>query len=123
MQLNAARVFVNDIAAAKVFYSQSLALPLKHDGADYGFCVFRPGNMDLVIELVPADAPSDDLDLVGRFTGLSFSVADIQSKYVEMLANGIAFASQPERQVWGGILATFKDPAGNELQLVQQAAV
>jgi len=26
-------------------------------------------------------------------------------------------------QSWGGILATFKDPAGNELQLVQQAAV
>lgn len=69
------------------------------------------------------DAPSDDLDLVGRFTGLSFTVADMQSKYAEMLANGVTFAGQPERQVWGGILATFKDPAGNELQLVQQPAV
>jgi predicted enzyme related to lactoylglutathione lyase len=28
-------------------------------------------------------------------------------------------ALSAERQTWGGILATFRDPAGNELQLVQ----
>lgn len=47
---------------------------------------------------------------------------DIQVKYAEMLARGVAFTGQPERQSWGGILATFKDPADNGLQLVQSAA-
>jgi predicted enzyme related to lactoylglutathione lyase len=122
MHLNSARIFVDDIAAAKSFYSQGLALPLKHGGDDYGFYVFRAGNVDLVVELVAADSPADDQDLVGRFTGLSFTVADIQSKYAEMLAKGITFTGEPKRQGWGGILATFKDSAGNELQLVQQAA-
>jgi catechol 2,3-dioxygenase-like lactoylglutathione lyase family enzyme len=123
MKLNSARVFVNDIAAAKSFYSESLALPLRHGGEEFGFFVFCPGAMDLIVELVPADAPLEDLGLVGRFTGLSFTVTDIQSKYAEMLGKGITFTGRPEAQSWGGILATFKDPAGNELQLVQQAAV
>lgn len=122
MQLNTARVFVDDMAAAKAFYSQSLALPLHHDGEAYGFCVFRPGGVDLVVELVPSDAPADDRELVGRFTGLSFTVADIQSRYAELLAKGVPFTGEPERQGWGGILATFQDPAGNALQLVQAAA-
>jgi predicted enzyme related to lactoylglutathione lyase len=122
MKLNSARIFVNDIAAAKLFYSQNLALPMQHGGDEYGFYVFRPGSMDLIVELVAADAPEDDRSLVGRFTGLSFTVADIQSKYAEMLAQGIKFTGPPELQAWGGILATFMDPAGNQLQLVQQAA-
>ena len=28
----------------------------------------------------------------------------------------------PERQIWGGILATFCDPSGNQLQIVQRPA-
>jgi catechol 2,3-dioxygenase-like lactoylglutathione lyase family enzyme len=59
MQLNTARIFVDDIAAAKLFYSQSLGLPLQYDGEQYGFCLFRPGNVDLVVEVVPPDAPAD----------------------------------------------------------------
>jgi catechol 2,3-dioxygenase-like lactoylglutathione lyase family enzyme len=33
---------------------------------------------------------------------------------------GVAFTGLPEQQSWGGILATLRDPAGNELQLVQR---
>jgi len=119
MKLNTARVFVNDIAAAKAFYLQTLSLPLKVDGEDHGFCVFHSGGAELVVEAVPADAPSDERILVGRFTGLSFTVQDIQAKYMELLAKGVAFSGTPERQTWGGTLATFKDCSGNELQLVQ----
>jgi predicted enzyme related to lactoylglutathione lyase len=59
---------------------------------------------------------------VGRFTGLSFSVPDIQSKYAELLSKGVTFSGAPEAQAWGGTLATFTDPAGNALQLVQARA-
>lgn len=37
-------------------------------------------------------------------------------------AKGVAFSGAPEPQAWGGTLATFMDPAGNRLQLVQQRA-
>ena len=122
MELNAARIFVTDLAEAKSFYETALALPLKIDGEEHGFLVFRSGGLDVIVESVSVDAPDDDRALVGRFTGLSFAVQDIQSKYTELLAKGVTFAGAPERQAWGGTLATFMDPAGNGLQLVQGRA-
>ena len=122
MKLNTARVFVKDIAAARSFYANLLGLPLKVDGERFGYCVFDSGAMELVVESVPDDAPDEERLLVGRFTGLSFTVHDIRARYVELLSQGVAFSGEPERQAWGGTLATFADPAGNELQLVEPPA-
>jgi predicted enzyme related to lactoylglutathione lyase len=120
MQLRTARIFVRDLPGASRFYEEILGLPLKADGREQGFCVFDAGSMSLVVEHVDTNAPAEDQVLVGRFTGLSFDVADVQSKYMELSALGVAFTGLPEQQDWGGILATLRDPAGNELQLVQQ---
>lgn len=123
MELNTARVFVTNLAQARSFYELALGLPLQTDGASHGFLHFRSGGLDLIVEAVPVDAPDDDLVLVGRFTGLSFTVPDIGSKYQELLAKGVTFSGAPEAQAWGGSLATFMDTAGNGLQLVQGRAV
>ncbi|BEP54318.1 hypothetical protein GmRootV118_15620 [Variovorax sp. V118] len=120
MQLHTARIFVQDLALASRFYEQILGLPLKADGREHGFCVFGAGPMSLVVERVDEDAPAEDQALIGRFTGLSFDVEDIQAKYNELSSRGVTFSGLPEPQSWGGILATLRDPAGNELQLVQQ---
>ena len=120
MQLRTARIFVRDLPSASRFYEEILGLPLKANGSEQGFCVFGAGATSLVVERVDADAPVEDQVLVGRFTGLSFDVADIHSKVRELSTLGVAFTGLPERQGWGGILATLRDPAGNELQLVQQ---
>jgi predicted enzyme related to lactoylglutathione lyase len=119
MNLSTARVFVNDLQAAKRFYEQTLGLPLKADGGAYGYCVFAAGNCELVIETVNADADADDVAMIGRFTGLSFRVDDIAATHASLQARGVSFASSPERQAWGGIIATLRDPAGNQLQIVQ----
>ena len=119
MELNTARVFVNDIDIARHFYSSKLGLPLKVDGGQHGYCVFKAGNTELVIEVVADDAPEEDRVLVGRFTGLSFNVKDIIEKHRQLVALGVTFTGAPERQFWGDILATLQDPSGNELQIVQ----
>lgn len=119
MQLTAVRLFVRDIAQARDFYAQALGLPLRSDGTQHGYCVFAAGPASLVVEAVAPEAPADDQALVGRFTGLSFAVTDIQARYQELTARGVPFCAAPEVQAWGGITATFKDPAGNELQLAQ----
>jgi uncharacterized glyoxalase superfamily protein PhnB len=75
----------------------------------------------LVVEAVATDAPQDEEVLVGRFTGLSFTVTDIQAEFSNLVSRGVVFTGSPERQAWGGTLATLRDPAGNELQLVQYA--
>jgi len=123
MNLSAARIFVQDISQARQFYAESLGFPLKVDGSEFGYCVFEAGKVELVVEVVGQDAPEEEQILVGRFTGLSFSVDDVHMKHSELAAKGVAFSGPPEEQEWGGTLATLRDPAGNELQIVQYAAV
>jgi catechol 2,3-dioxygenase-like lactoylglutathione lyase family enzyme len=122
MNLNTARVFVRDIKKAKVFYASALGLPVKAEGLAQGYCVFNAGNSELVIESVAPDAPEEDQALVGRFTGLSFQVADVHKKYTELSAKGVEFSGLSEQQFWGGTLATLRDPDGNQLQIVHRPA-
>ena len=67
------------------------------------------------------DAPEEEEILVGRFTGLSFTVQNAAAKHQELSARGVPFTGLPEKQQWGAILATLQDPSGNELQIVQHA--
>lgn len=121
MQLGAVRLFVDDIVSARHFYSETLRLALKHDGSAFGYCVFACGPVELVVEVVDPDAPPDDRSLVGRFSGVSFTVADIHTERRRLGGLGVAFPGEPELQPWGGWLATFLDPSGNALQLAQRA--
>jgi predicted enzyme related to lactoylglutathione lyase len=121
MNLGAARIFVRDITEAMAFYSQRLGLKIKTADEERGFCMFDTGEVKLIVEAgAPDDAEGDEL--VGRFTGLSFPVVDIRAKHLQLSAAGVEFTGVPEQQYWGGWLATFKDPAGNGLQLFQQPA-
>ncbi len=119
MKLAAARIFVSNLEEAVAFYEVQLGLRVGARAPDLGYAVLEAGTCDLVIERVPGDAPPDEQVLVGRFTGLSFSVGDIQALYQALRGQGVPFTGEPEPQPWGGTLATLRDPAGNELQLVQ----
>jgi len=122
MNLNTVRIFVRDLTQARQFYEHAVGLTLKADGVNYGYCVFQAGSAELVVETVGDDAPDEEQVLVGRFTGLSFAVDDVLAKYEELTARGVVFTGTPEVQAWGGTLATFRDPAGNELQMAQHPA-
>ena len=126
MRLSAVRLFVHELAPARRFYEGVLGLPLRREGP--GWCVFAlaasggaadPAAPALVLESVSPEAPEDEQALVGRFSGVSFAVADIQVAFRQLQAGGVFFTGAPERQAWGGWLATFEDPAGNRLQIVQ----
>lgn len=64
--------------------------------------------------------------MVGRMAAGSF--AGIGSgrgrggAYRDLEARSVQSSGAPERQAWGGIVATFVDPSGNELQLVELPA-
>lgn len=119
MKLSALRLFVHRLDRAHDFYAHALGLPLKAAQPAQGWCVFALGDVDLVVEAVPPDADEDEQALVGRLTGLSFAVADIQAAQLDLTARGVPFVGPAERQAWGGWLATLEDPDGNQLQLVQ----
>ncbi|MBL8516956.1 MAG: VOC family protein [Betaproteobacteria bacterium] len=122
MKLGAVRIFVHSLVAAQAFYEETLGLPRVAGGSAFGYCVFEmdgPGDAQLVIEAVSLDAPLEDRELVGRFTGVSFTVPDVSALHAALTERGVKFTDPPERQPWGGVLATFLDPSGNELQIVE----
>jgi len=41
---------------------------------------------------------------------------------IAVVGMSVRFPGAPEAQSWGGLLATLRDPAGNEIQLVQYPA-
>jgi catechol 2,3-dioxygenase-like lactoylglutathione lyase family enzyme len=120
VNLNTARVFVRDIERARQFYVDALGLKLHAQDLAQGYCVFNAGNCELVVESVHPEAPANDHCLVGRFTGLSFLVPSVHVAHQDLVSRGVVFTTPPERQFWGGTLATFRDPDGNLFQIVHR---
>ena len=112
-RLGAVRIFVRDIARARQFYGETLDLPERIDGKD--FSAFRVAGVDVVVETVSADQES----LAGRFAGVSFAVADIDAAVADLRAAGVTITGEPEKQIWGGIMAHIADPDRNEITLVE----
>lgn len=122
LNLNTARIFVRDITRAREFYAGTLGLKVNAHNLAQGYCVLSAGNCELVLEAVAFDAPAEEQRLVGRFTGLSFQVPSVHVAHQDFVTRGVVFTGPPERQSWGGTLATLQDPDGNELQIVQRGS-
>lgn len=50
---------------------------------------------------------------------VNFQVRNIQRAHARLAAAGVNFSRAPEQEPWGGWIATFQDPDGNTLQLLQ----
>jgi catechol 2,3-dioxygenase-like lactoylglutathione lyase family enzyme len=116
MQLYGVRVFVDDYEAARRFYAETLGLEVSWEMAEDGVAGFDIGGAVLIVEAVRTH--HEYADLVGRFLGVSLQVEDIEATWRALDAKGVEFEAPPEKQLWGGTLAHFKDPAGNVLTLL-----
>ena len=112
--VSAVRIFVDDIARARHFYRDVLAL--RETSATPEWAVFDLDGKNIIVEMVPPDDPEHDL--VGRLLAVSFEVDDIDAVYRTLKAKGVVFEGPPEKQSWGGTLAFPRDPDGNILTLV-----
>ena len=97
------------------FYHDLLQLPLHSRSA--GFIAFQVGegarfNLGLHDQV---DGPARDPYRIM----VNLGVNDIQQEYQRLRGAGVEFLRPPEREHWGGWVATFKDPDGNILQLLQ----
>jgi catechol 2,3-dioxygenase-like lactoylglutathione lyase family enzyme len=118
MKLYGCRVFVDDLAQARVFYGDTLGLTVKWD---YGTAVGYDVGADLIVEAFDDQEDEEDPDLLrspGGFLGVSLQVDDIDACYRDLQIKGVHFVAPPEKMPWGGTLAHFKDPSGNVLTLL-----
>lgn len=50
---------------------------------------------------------------------VNLGVTDIHQEYQRLCQEGVEFIRPPEQEHWGGWVATFRDPDGNVLQLLE----
>ena len=96
------------------FYHDVLQLPLhsRHDD----FIAFELGDIRFNIGLHDrVKGVSQDPFRVMPHLG----VQDIHAVCESLKAEGVEFLRPPEQEHWGGWIATFKDPDGNILQMLQ----
>ena len=100
--------------ALRDFYRDTLGLPARSQRP--GFVSFEWGELRLSL------TGHSDLDGASRDPlriMLNFLVADIVAAHRRLQAAGVEFVRPPEREHFGGWFATFRDPDGNLLQLMQ----
>ena len=107
-------LWTDDLERMFDFYHNVLRLPLhsRHDD----FIAFELGEVRFNI---------------GRHSGISgrskdpfrfmphLGVEDIHAEANRLSGSGVEFIRQPDQEAWGGWVATFRDPDGNILQLLQ----
>jgi len=107
-------VFVRDFEKAQRFYKEQLRLPLVQESQ--AIMEFFPGDgTTLGVSLAMHEAA---LSLVGRHTGITLQVKDIEPLCRELEEAGVAFAEPLEKTPWGK-MAVVKDPDGNQFALVE----
>jgi predicted enzyme related to lactoylglutathione lyase len=107
-------VFVRNFNAAKRFYKEQLKLPLVQESQ--AIMEFFPGGgPTLGVSLAMHDAA---LPLVGRHTGITLQVKEIDALCQGLAAAGVEFAEPLEKTPWGK-MAVVKDPDGNLFALVE----
>ena len=50
---------------------------------------------------------------------INLLVADIRATHARLAGAGVTFSRAPEQEAWGGWVASFADPDGNTLQLME----
>jgi len=116
---------VNDLAKAKGFYTKTLGLKVE-DGVG-GARIRLPGGGMVWMYPKPNHQPA-------AFTILNFKVDDIDAAVDDLTSRGVRFERYPnipadDKGILRGIagkrgpdIAWFKDPAGNILSVLQEAA-
>ena len=97
------------------FYRDTLGLAPRHERP--GFVNFEWGDFRLTVAAHDqvSGRSRDPLRVM-----INLAVRDIHAVHERLRAAGVRFSRPPEREQWGGWIATFEDPDGNTLQLLQQ---
>ena len=113
---------VDDLAAAKRFYGETLGLRLSVLDEDNGLMSLHlAGDRDTLVYLKPDFQPA-------TYTILNFQVDDVDSAVDGLASRGVQFErydgfDQDEKGISRGngpAIAWFKDPAGNLLSVLEQ---
>ncbi len=103
--------------ALAAFYRDVLRLPVRTDRPGH-LALEWPDGMRLTLGVhTLVDGPARDPHRVM----LNLAAPDIVAAAAALRARGVTFVREPSPEPWGGWIATFTDPDGNLVQLLQPA--
>jgi serine phosphatase RsbU (regulator of sigma subunit)/catechol 2,3-dioxygenase-like lactoylglutathione lyase family enzyme len=142
LRLQSVTIFVRDLDRSVDFYVNTLGFQLAFDArgqAGRSFVSLAPPDGTANLTLVAPEPNTEQFQLIGRRTQITFITEDLLTKFRDWSRRGVSFqvtprlrrlkppqlrASKPDpassehAPIWGGIFARFKDPDGNSFALV-----
>lgn len=105
-------ITVSEIKRAVDFYENVLGLQKKYEFEDYAG--FDCGGVEIGLKIWgEQERPRQGEPCI------DFLVGNIDESYKSLTEKGVNFIQEPQDTLWGGRIASFLDPDGNNLQLVQ----
>jgi len=112
-----ASVHVRNLERALLFYREVLGLKVQLDARRYKWVELGPDEPCTKIGL--SEVPKSESGRTGVVTGIVFDTDNITKLHRKLSAKGVKFTRSPTKTPWGGLIANFLDPDGNELEVVQ----
>ncbi len=108
---------VSDFEKALAFYRDLLGLPVRLDARSFDWMEVGPDEPLTKIGLsLRKDLGKDGAE--ARWTGIVLEADDFDAFCRRLKDHGVRFTTEPMMAPWGGRLADFLDPDGNQLQVV-----
>ena len=108
-------VGVKALEPAVAFYRDTMGFEFLFSEPEFHFAQFKVGEMLFSL----AEGAEETHGTGDRNTGIGFMVPDVDAAHAELAAKGVKFTMGPGKMPWGGYMAMFVDPDGNEFYLDQ----
>lgn len=108
-------VGVKSLDPAVEFYRDTMGFQFLFSEPEMHWASFQVGDMMLSL----AEGAEEVHGTGNRNTGIGFMVPNVDAAHAELSAKGVKFTMGPGKMPWGGYMAMFVDPDGNEFYLDQ----
>jgi predicted enzyme related to lactoylglutathione lyase len=109
-------IYGTDLSRLIAFYRDVVGWPQVSEDEPFHYARLDGGSVWVGLGAVEAGSELAK-SLVGRHTGIGLEVTDVDETYEALRKRGVVFSMPPTRQPWGGYMAMFLDPDGNEIEL------
>jgi len=105
--------YVSDLGKAKNFYEEILCLEKKYEYSSY--VGFECGGVEIGL----ISKPEGEQKANQTSPSVEFLVDNMDKVYKDLKSKGVKFIKELHDEPWGGRQATFTDPDGHILEIVQ----
>ena len=114
MRVWVSSVSVSNFDRALEFYRDALGFPVQLEARNFGWMEVGPEEPLCKIGLSLSEEPKDGITP----TGIVLEVEDMDAFAERLRAHNVKFTREPVERPWGGVVADFLDPDGNEIEAV-----